>query len=248
MDMRIHEKARKEAPTRSEGKRACRLLISFFSFFPFQQPGFLPSEMGISSPSTLSPTGVKGGSQYYPYGNNPRRRGAESNIDGQPKKVRKVPPGLPSSVYPPNSGDDYNRETTSYAPSKPPSTVYPGAFYMPGTMGQSNYGVILGASSSPLPQSGNFSGLHQHERMGETWVKLMERSSQEEDICPFSQCCPPNTLFISLILHPSFPELPDAFRRGQWRTPIGFRLFFRFHSVRSVQPHASHWWDRSRDG
>ncbi|XP_042335842.1 transcription factor E2-alpha isoform X4 [Sceloporus undulatus] len=143
-----------------------------------QQPGFLPSEMGISSPSTLSPTGVKGGSQYYPYGNNPRRRGAESNIDGQPKKVRKVPPGLPSSVYPPNSGDEYNRETASYAPSKPPSTVYPGAFYMPdgihnsadlwsssGTMGQSNYGVILGASSSPLPQSGNFSGLHQHERM-----------------------------------------------------------------------------------
>ncbi|XP_062816150.1 transcription factor E2-alpha isoform X2 [Anolis carolinensis] len=144
-----------------------------------QQPGFLPSEMGIASPSTLSPTGVKGGSQYYPYGSgNPRRRGAESNIDGQPKKVRKVPPGLPSSVYPPNSGDEYNRETAGYAPSKAPSTVYPGAFYMPdgihnsadlwtssGTMGQSNYGVILGASSSPLPQSGNFSGLHQHERM-----------------------------------------------------------------------------------
>lgn len=143
------------------------------------QTGFLPSEMGISSPSTLSPTGVKGGSQYYPYPNNPRRRGADSSIDGQPKKVRKVPPGLPSSVYPPNSGDDYSRESTGYAPSKPPSTVYPGAFYMPdglhnsadlwsssGTMSQSNYGAILGAaSSSPLPQSGNFSGLHQHERM-----------------------------------------------------------------------------------
>ncbi|NXK52940.1 TFE2 factor, partial [Chauna torquata] len=62
------------------------------------QTGFLPSEMGITSPSTLSPTGVKGGSQYFSYPNNPRRRGAESNIDGQPKKVRKVPPGLPSSV------------------------------------------------------------------------------------------------------------------------------------------------------
>ncbi|XP_025023336.1 transcription factor E2-alpha-like isoform X3 [Python bivittatus] len=44
------------------------------------QPGFLPSEMGISSPSTLSPTGVKGSSQYYPYTNNPRRRVADSNI------------------------------------------------------------------------------------------------------------------------------------------------------------------------
>ncbi|NXT84771.1 TFE2 factor, partial [Zapornia atra] len=65
---------------------------------PCLQTGFLPSEMGIASPSTLSPTGVKGGSQYFSYPNNPRRRGAESNIDGQPKKVRKVPPGLPSSV------------------------------------------------------------------------------------------------------------------------------------------------------
>ncbi|NXR04157.1 TFE2 factor, partial [Sagittarius serpentarius] len=65
---------------------------------PCLQTGFLPSEMGIASPSTLSPTGVKGGSQYFSYPSNPRRRGAESNIDGQPKKVRKVPPGLPSSV------------------------------------------------------------------------------------------------------------------------------------------------------
>ncbi|KFQ35563.1 Transcription factor E2-alpha [Mesitornis unicolor] len=65
---------------------------------PCLQTGFLPSEMGIASPSTLSPTGVKGGSQYFSYPNNPRRRGAESSIDGQPKKVRKVPPGLPSSV------------------------------------------------------------------------------------------------------------------------------------------------------
>ncbi|NXW24280.1 TFE2 factor, partial [Circaetus pectoralis] len=70
--------------------------VAFLS--PCLQTGFLPSEMGIASPSTLSPTGVKGGSQYFSYPNNPRRRGAESNIDGQPKKVRKVPPGLPSSV------------------------------------------------------------------------------------------------------------------------------------------------------
>ncbi|NWR38727.1 TFE2 factor, partial [Tachuris rubrigastra] len=68
------------------------------SLSPCLQSGFLPSEMGIASPSTLSPTGGKGGSQYFSYPNNPRRRGAESSIDGQPKKVRKVPPGLPSSV------------------------------------------------------------------------------------------------------------------------------------------------------
>ncbi|XP_054252235.1 transcription factor E2-alpha isoform X2 [Indicator indicator] len=142
------------------------------------QTAFLPSEMGIASPSTLSPTGVKGGSQYFSYPNNPRRRGAESNIDGQPKKVRKVPPGLPSSVYPSNSGDDYSRDPAGYTPSKPPSTVYPGAFYMadglhnspdlwssPGAMSQSSYGAMLGSSSSPLPQSGGFNSLHQHERM-----------------------------------------------------------------------------------
>ncbi|KAM7134879.1 transcription factor E2-alpha isoform 6-T6 [Macrochelys suwanniensis] len=142
------------------------------------QTGFLPSEMGIASPTTLSPTGVKGGSQYYSYPNNPRRRGADSNIEGQPKKVRKVPPGLPSSVYPSNSGDDYSRDPAGYAPSKPPSTVYPGAFYMPdglhnspdlwsssGTMSQSSYGAMLGGSSAPLPQSGGFNSLHQHERM-----------------------------------------------------------------------------------
>ncbi|XP_030322425.1 transcription factor E2-alpha isoform X12 [Calypte anna] len=142
------------------------------------QTGFLPSEMGIASPSTLSPTGGKGGSQYFSYPNNPRRRGAESNIDGQPKKVRKVPPGLPSSVYPSNSGDDYSRDPAGYTSSKPPSTVYPGAFYMadglhnspdlwssPGAISQSSYGAMLGSSSSPLPQSSGFNSLHQHERM-----------------------------------------------------------------------------------
>ncbi|NWX93774.1 TFE2 factor, partial [Nothoprocta pentlandii] len=70
---------------------------------PFLQPGFLPGEMGMASPSTLSPTGAKGGSQYFSYPNNPRRRGAESSLDAQPKKVRKVPPGLPSSVSDPAS-------------------------------------------------------------------------------------------------------------------------------------------------
>ncbi|NWQ66836.1 TFE2 factor, partial [Neopipo cinnamomea] len=73
-------------------------LVGKASLSPCLQTGFLPSEMGIASPSTLSPTGGKGGSQYFSYPNNPRRRGAESSIDGQPKKVRKVPPGLPSSV------------------------------------------------------------------------------------------------------------------------------------------------------
>uniref|UniRef100_G3X8K6 Transcription factor E2-alpha n=1 Tax=Meleagris gallopavo TaxID=9103 RepID=G3X8K6_MELGA len=81
-------------------------------------------------------------------------------------------------VYPSNSGDDYSRDPAGYTPSKPPSTVYPGAFYMadglhnspdlwssPGAMSQSSYGAMLGSSSSPLPQSTSFNSLHQHERM-----------------------------------------------------------------------------------
>ncbi|XP_020864808.1 transcription factor E2-alpha isoform X1 [Phascolarctos cinereus] len=165
------------------GKNSERASYSAFGRDPgmpgLSQAGFLPSELGINSPSTLSPTGVKGGSQYYSYPNNPRRRAADSNLDGQPKKVRKVPPGLPSSVYPSNSGDEYSRDTTGYNSSKPASTVYPAAFYMPdglhnsadlwspsGTMNQSNYAPpMLGSSPSPLPQSGGFSNLHQHERM-----------------------------------------------------------------------------------
>ncbi|XP_078526982.1 transcription factor E2-alpha isoform X3 [Lissotriton helveticus] len=146
------------------------------------QPGFLPSEIGMTSPSSLSPTGVKGPSQYYSsYPNNPRRRPAgDSTIDAQPKKVRKVPPGLPSSVYPSSSsGDDYSRDPAGYASSKPPSTVYPpGAFYVPdglhsaaelwnssGPVSQPTYGTILGSSPPPLTQSGTFNNLHPHDRM-----------------------------------------------------------------------------------
>ncbi|KAM8986703.1 transcription factor E2-alpha isoform 9-T16 [Ara ararauna] len=86
-------------------------------------------------------------------------------------------PGL-SQVYPSNSGDDYSRDPAGYTPSKPPSTVYPGAFYMadglhnspdlwssPGAMSQSSYGAMLGSSSSPLPPASGFNSLHQHERM-----------------------------------------------------------------------------------
>ncbi|XP_030073518.1 transcription factor E2-alpha isoform X3 [Microcaecilia unicolor] len=142
------------------------------------QASFLSSDIGMANLSTVSPTGVKSGSQYYSYTNNPRRRAADSNIDGQPKKVRKVPQGLPSSVYPSNSGDDYSRDPAGYASSKPTSTVYSAAFYMPdglhnsadlwsssGTLSQPSYGSILGSTASSLSQSSSFSSLHPHERM-----------------------------------------------------------------------------------
>ncbi|XP_059553295.1 transcription factor E2-alpha isoform X7 [Myotis daubentonii] len=120
------------------------------------QAGFLPSELALSSPGPLSPSGVKSGSQYYSsYPSHARRRAADSSLDTQPKKVRKVPPGLPSSVYPPSSGDDYGRDTTPYPSAKTPSSTYPAPFYMAG-----------GGSSVGSGSGGGFGGLHQHERMG----------------------------------------------------------------------------------
>ncbi|XP_037360863.1 transcription factor E2-alpha isoform X2 [Talpa occidentalis] len=126
------------------------------------QAGFLPSELTLGSPGPLSPSGVKGGSQYYSsYPGHPRRRAADGNLDVQPKKVRKVPPGLPSSVYPPSSGDDYGRDTATYPSTKTPSSAYPAPFYMPdsslhpsaeiwSSSGQAGFGPMLGGGSSPL--------------------------------------------------------------------------------------------------
>ncbi|XP_015220862.1 transcription factor 3b isoform X2 [Lepisosteus oculatus] len=140
------------------------------------QASFLPGEMAMPSPDALSPSGIKPGSQFYPsYSNNPRRRHTEGSIDGQPKKIRKVPPGLPSSVYVSTSGEDYNRDPAGYPPSKA-GAVYPGPFYMQeglhasdpwgssGPLGQPGYAAMLG-SSTHIGQPGNFTGINPQDRM-----------------------------------------------------------------------------------
>ncbi|XP_057627824.1 transcription factor E2-alpha isoform X1 [Chionomys nivalis] len=149
------------------------------------QAAFLPGELGLSNPGPLSPSGVKSGSQYYPsYPSNPRRRAADGGLDTQPKKVRKVPPGLPSSVYPPNSGDSFSRDAIAYPSAKTPGSTYPSPFYVADSSlhpsaelwsspGQAGFGPMLGDGSSPLPLapgsssvgSGAFGGLQQQERM-----------------------------------------------------------------------------------
>ncbi|XP_073542438.1 transcription factor E2-alpha isoform X1 [Phyllobates terribilis] len=142
------------------------------------QPGFLPGDLGINSPNALSPSGGKGAAHYYSYSSGSRRRPGDGNLDVQPKKVRKVPPGLPSSVYPANSGDEYSGDRGNYT-SKPTNSVYPGTFYMAdglhnssdiwtpsGGIGQGSYSAILGGSQPSLSQPSGFSGLHPHERMG----------------------------------------------------------------------------------
>ncbi|XP_048148434.1 transcription factor 4-like isoform X6 [Corvus hawaiiensis] len=61
------------------------------------QQSLLGGDMELATPGALSPS--KPGSQYYQYAGSARRRPLHgSSMEVQTKKVRKVPPGLPSSV------------------------------------------------------------------------------------------------------------------------------------------------------
>ncbi|XP_062868339.1 transcription factor 4-like isoform X4 [Trichomycterus rosablanca] len=142
------------------------------------QQGIMGGEMGMVSPGTVSPT-KPGSSQYYQhYSSNQRRRPLHSDsMEVQTKKVRKVPPGLPSSVYaPPASTADYNRDSPGYPSSKAASGSFPSSFFMPdghhssdpwsssSGMNQAGYSGMLG-NSSHGPQSSSYCGLHPHERL-----------------------------------------------------------------------------------
>ncbi|XP_065589869.1 transcription factor 12 isoform X5 [Cyrtonyx montezumae] len=149
---------------------------------PGCQTSLLRSDMGLGSPGQLSSSG-KPGTTYYPFsGTNQRRRPLHDSpaLDPlQTKKVRKVPPGLPSSVYAPSpSSDEFNRESPSYPSPKPPSSMFASTFFMQdGThnssdlwsstngMSQPGYGGILGGSSSHMSQSGSYGSLHAHDRL-----------------------------------------------------------------------------------
>ncbi|XP_078530973.1 transcription factor 4 isoform X23 [Lissotriton helveticus] len=141
------------------------------------QQSLLGGDMEIGSPGALSPT--KPGSQYFQYSsNNPRRRTLHSsNMEVQAKKVRKVPPGLPSSVYAPSASTaDYNRDSPGYPSSKPASSTFPSSFFMQdghhnsdpwsssSGMNQPGYGGML-ANSSHIPQSSSYCSLHPHDRL-----------------------------------------------------------------------------------
>ncbi|KAM6948560.1 transcription factor E2-alpha-like isoform 2-T2 [Aplochiton taeniatus] len=152
------------------GKQAERGPFSFGA-----QAGFIPSEMPMPSPDALSPSGLKSNSQFYPSypGGNPRRRPPQDSMDAQPKKIRKVPPGLPSSVY---AGEEYNRDNAGYPASKP-GNVYPGPFYMQeglhpspdpwgsaGSMVQPGFSAML--SNSPhLGQPAPFTAINPQDRL-----------------------------------------------------------------------------------
>ncbi|XP_064578720.1 transcription factor 12 isoform X5 [Zonotrichia leucophrys gambelii] len=149
---------------------------------PGCQSSLLRSDMGLGSAAQLASSG-KPGTPYYPFSAaNQRRRPLHDSAALDPlqtKKVRKVPPGLPSSVYAPSpSSDDFNRESPSYPSPKPPSSMFASTFFMQdGThnssdlwsssngMSQPGYGGMLGGSSSHMSQSGSYGGLHTHDRL-----------------------------------------------------------------------------------
>ncbi|XP_027524437.1 transcription factor 4 isoform X17 [Corapipo altera] len=141
------------------------------------QQSLLGGDMDIGTPGALSPS--KPGSQYYQYpSNNPRRRPLHSSsMEVQTKKVRKVPPGLPSSVYAPSASTaDYNRDSPGYPSSKPATSTFPSSFFMQdghhssdpwsssSGMNQPGYGGMLG-NSSHIPQSSSYCSLHPHDRL-----------------------------------------------------------------------------------
>ncbi|KAM4753389.1 transcription factor 4 isoform 14-T16 [Cyanocitta cristata] len=140
------------------------------------QQSLLGGDMELATPGALSPS--KPGSQYYQYAGSARRRPLHgSSMEVQTKKVRKVPPGLPSSVYAPSASTaDYNRDSPGFPSSKPAASTFPSSFFMQdghhgsdpwsssSGMNQAGYGGMLGGSSH-LGQAGSYCSLHPHERL-----------------------------------------------------------------------------------
>ncbi|KAM4728530.1 transcription factor E2-alpha-like isoform 7-T7 [Anableps anableps] len=138
------------------------------------QPGFMPSEIPLPSPDSLSPPTAKSNSQFY--SSYERKRPSQDLTEPQPKKIRKVPPGLPSSVYPTATGEDFNRDNACFPASKA-GNVYPSSFYMQeglhppsdpwgsaGSMIQPGYSAVLG-NSPHLGQHGPFTAINPQDRM-----------------------------------------------------------------------------------
>uniref|UniRef100_A0A671VN65 Transcription factor 4 n=1 Tax=Sparus aurata TaxID=8175 RepID=A0A671VN65_SPAAU len=149
---------------------------------PQAECSILGGELGLGSPSAASPTKPAG--QYYQhYSSNPRRRTLPMDtMEVHTKKVRKVPPGLPSSVYAPSASTaDYNRDSPGYPSSKPPSSGFPSSFFMPdghhsgdpwssssSSMTQQGYhsSMLAGGNSAHGPaQSSSYCGIHPHDRL-----------------------------------------------------------------------------------
>ncbi|XP_060762263.1 transcription factor 3a isoform X2 [Neoarius graeffei] len=124
---------------------------------------FLQGDMSMSSPDGLSPSGGKATSPFYESYPANRRRPLDGVLDTPPKKIRKVPPGLPSSVYPAAPSDDYNQDNAGF-PATKTGSVYPGTFYMQD--GLQDPWAQSGYSSMPhLGQSAPFAAINPQDRL-----------------------------------------------------------------------------------
>ncbi|XP_037981414.1 transcription factor 4-like isoform X2 [Motacilla alba alba] len=98
---------------------------------PKLRGSLLGGDMELATPGALSPS--KPGSQFYQYGGSARRRPLHgSSMEVQTKKVRKVPPGLPSSVYAPSAGAaEFSRDSPGF-PAAKGAAAFPGSFFVQG--------------------------------------------------------------------------------------------------------------------
>uniref|UniRef100_A0A8P4FZH4 Transcription factor E2-alpha n=1 Tax=Dicentrarchus labrax TaxID=13489 RepID=A0A8P4FZH4_DICLA len=164
------------SPSFNQGR--VRFILTYYIESGHIDQGFMSSEIPMSSPNAISPSGLKSNSQFYSSyeGGNHRRRPSQDPIESQPKKIRKVPPGLPSSVYAPASGEDFNRDNAGYPASKA-GNVYPPPFYMQEglhppsdpwgsarSMVQPGYSAMLG-NSPHLSQHGPFTAINPQDRL-----------------------------------------------------------------------------------
>ncbi|XP_059703770.1 transcription factor 4 isoform X12 [Haemorhous mexicanus] len=145
---------------------------------PKLRGSLLGGDMELATPGALSPS--KPGSQFYQYGGSARRRPLHgSSMEVQTKKVRKVPPGLPSSVYAPSASTaEFSRDSPGFPGSKGVASTFPSSFFMQdghhssdpwsssSGMSQAGYSAMLGNSShSHLGQAGSYCSLHPHDRL-----------------------------------------------------------------------------------
>ncbi|CAH6875033.1 Tcf12 [Phodopus roborovskii] len=130
----------------SESKLGSRwyLTLALFS----RLSSLLRQDLGLGSPAQLSSSG-KPGTPYYSFSaTSSRRRPLHDSVALDPlqaKKVRKVPPGLPSSVNGTHSSSDLWSSSNG--------------------MSQPGFSGILGTSTSHMSQSSSYGSLHSHDRL-----------------------------------------------------------------------------------
>uniref|UniRef100_A0A3P8WYN9 Transcription factor 12 n=1 Tax=Cynoglossus semilaevis TaxID=244447 RepID=A0A3P8WYN9_CYNSE len=153
------------------------------SFIGFGRDSGAPScqssvrpDNALGSPSPVTSSGKSAAPFYAFSAANPRRRPLQDPPPiGQFLGVLK-PVRFPRQVYAPSpNSEDFNRDSPSYSP-KPSSSMFASTFF-DGThsssdpwnssngISQPGYGGMLTGSSSHMPQSGNYSSLHSHDRL-----------------------------------------------------------------------------------